>query len=551
MAEYAASHEAMPTPGTARSLSSKSRARLAGHVLSVRPAPLMIAAGLALVGLTAATIGILAVGLGEQHAAREARVQMALAESERLRVSLHERDRSLDLRAGLAPAALTRGLSNGRDTAAAMLSPALGARRVPETISLPPIEPAARTETVTIAMPRGGTLMGVLLDAGADQTEASALIDALRPVLDPRRLQAGQPVKMTFLSRPEPSTRPAIAVRAGFAPYPQIVSTNADTGMTWPTTTDLMELRIKTAIDQQVLIRRVEDASYEARTVPLQLDERLVRVQGTIESSLFASAHDLGVPDRVIIDLVQILAYSIDFQREIRRGDAFELLYSTYLDAQTGEAKPGRIHYASITNGGKTRTLFRFEDGEGRADYFDANGQSVKQFLMRTPVNAVRISSRFGRRFHPIQKRWKAHQGVDFAAPTGTKIYAAGTGTITFAGKASGYGNLIKIQHSNGYETRYGHMSRMASGIRKGAKVSQGQVIGYVGATGWATGPHLHYEVRASGNPVDPLSVKVPTGRTLAGTELAAFRTKRDAIIDQKLALAPVTTTQTAKLSVN
>jgi murein DD-endopeptidase MepM/ murein hydrolase activator NlpD len=155
-------------------------------------------------------------------------------------------------------------------------------------------------------------------------------------------------------------------------------------------------------------------------------------------------------------------------------------------------------------------------------------GKSAKKFLMRTPVDAVRISSRFGRRYHPIKKRWKAHNGVDFAAPTGTRIYAGGDGTVTYAGWATGYGRLVKIRHANGYETRYGHMSGFARGIRRGKRVRQGQLIGRVGATGWATGPHLHYEVRIKGSPKDPLRLRVPTGRELKGKELERFKRSLD-----------------------
>ncbi len=398
-------------------------------------------------------------------------------------------------------------------------------------------EPKAKIETFSVALKAGDTLMKTLLDAGADRTSAHQAIKAMTPTLNPRRLQPGQNVHVILLRTPK-DRNPLAPIQASLTNAPD-----------WPMETRLIGMRMKSDINKEVAVRVDDNGDFIAEEIVHQLEQRMTRVKGSIRSSLFGAARELGVPDRVIIEFVRILQYSVDFQREIRQGDTFEILYTEYIDDRGNPLKVGDILFASMTNSGKTQNLYRFETpDDGTVDYFDESGNSIRKFLMRTPVDAARISSRFGRRFHPIHKRWKAHNGVDFAAPTGTKIYAAGNGTITHAGNARGYGNLIKIRHSNGYETRYGHLSRIARGIKKGTRVTQGQVIGYVGTTGWSTGPHLHYEVRKQGTPVNPLSIKVPTGRRLEGSVLTAFKQSMESISERKTAARLVTETRTASV---
>jgi murein DD-endopeptidase MepM/ murein hydrolase activator NlpD len=204
------------------------------------------------------------------------------------------------------------------------------------------------------------------------------------------------------------------------------------------------------------------------------------------------------------------------------------MLYETFEDERGQQVKTGTILMATMDGAALTKTFYRFRPSDdGNVDYFDAAGQSVKKFLMKTPINGARLSSSFGNRKHPVLGYNKLHKGTDFAAPTGTPIYAAGNGKLVKYGPNGTYGNFAKIEHANGYQTAYAHMSRFAKGVSNGAFVKQGQVIGYVGTTGRSTGPHLHYEVYINNKPVNAMSLKLPTGRTLSGAQLEAFKAEK------------------------
>lgn len=380
-------------------------------------------------------------------------------------------------------------------------------------------------ETQTLSMERGETLMQVLVGAGAAPQDTAAAIRALSSHYNPRRLRPDQAITVTLR---KPRTPNALF---DFLLNP--LEREADRVVR------ILGLKIQTDVDRHVVVKQDGNGAFMGAEVVTPLTRELARARGAIESSLYGSARNTGVPDAVILDFIKLYTYSIDFQREIHPGDTFEVAYERFFDDKGQEVKTGSILFASLAHGKKARNLFRYKLSTGGTDYFDELGKSARKFLMRTPVDAVRISSRFGRRYHPIKKRWKRHNGVDFAAPTGTRIYAGGDGTVSYAGWARGYGRLVKIRHANGYETRYGHMSRFARGIRRGKRVRQGQLIGRVGATGWATGPHLHYEVRIHGKPKNPLRLRVPTGRNLAGKELERFKRTLDDT-RAKLAAAPV-----------
>lgn len=245
---------------------------------------------------------------------------------------------------------------------------------------------------------------------------------------------------------------------------------------------------------------------------------------GTIDSSLFAATNSAGMPYRLTHDMASIFAYDIDFARDLREGDSFEIVYEKrMLDDQVMDT--GRILAARFTNKGKTHTAIRYTDKQGHTSYYNSDGSSNRRAFIRTPVDFSRISSRFnpGRK-HPILNRIRAHKGVDYAAPTGTPIKATGNGKVTFVGNKNGYGKTVIIQHGNTYRTLYGHMNGYAKGLRNGSQVTQGQVIGYVGMTGLATGPHLHYEFHVNGKHVDPLSHKLPTADPVHRSEMARFQ---------------------------
>ena len=254
--------------------------------------------------------------------------------------------------------------------------------------------------------------------------------------------------------------------------------------------------------------------------------------------SVYETALRQQVPRPVIDDLIRIYSYDVDFQRRVQPGDSFELLFAGE-DEAGGETKTD-VLFASLTIGGETKRYYRFQTpDDGVVDYYDETGKSAKKFLVRKPMAAGMMRSGYGWRRHPILGYAKMHTGVDWAAPRGTPIYASGNGIVAIAGWESGYGKYVRIRHTNGYETAYGHMSAFARGIQPGTRVRQGQIIGYVGSTGLSTGPHLHYEILVNNRFVDPMRIKLPRGRVLDGPTLADFENERDRADDMMNRTAP------------
>ncbi len=248
---------------------------------------------------------------------------------------------------------------------------------------------------------------------------------------------------------------------------------------------------------------------FTSRQRALSDSPRLVYKTATIDSSLFAATDGAGIPDAIALQLARIFGTDIDFHVDLRKGDRFSVVYEMLYDS--GERiGPGRVLAAQFVNAGHTYQAVLFKDDTGEDAYYSLDGSSLAKAFLRSPVQFSRISSGFGRRIHPIFKNWRRHTGVDFAAPEGTPVVASADGQIVSAGRLGGYGNAILIRHGGGITTLYGHLSRFASGTRAGARVQQGQVIGYVGHTGWATGPHLHYEFRIAGVYEDPMRVALP-----------------------------------------
>jgi murein DD-endopeptidase MepM/ murein hydrolase activator NlpD len=242
------------------------------------------------------------------------------------------------------------------------------------------------------------------------------------------------------------------------------------------------------------------------------------------------------------VQMIHMFSYEVDFQRDLRPGNSFEVLYSFYYTPNGKPAKNGEVSYASIHLADRTVTLYRYQpNGETTADYLNAKGQSARSMLMKTPVDGARISSGFGMRFHPVLGYTRMHKGIDFAVPTGTPVMAAGGGTIKKEGWEGGYGNFVLLDHGNSYATAYGHLSRFAPGVHIGSHVRQGQVIAFSGATGLATGPHLHYEILINGKQVNPATVKVARGRILSGHELVKYEEQR-LRVDNELAGMPLET---------
>ena len=286
--------------------------------------------------------------------------------------------------------------------------------------------------------------------------------------------------------------------------------------------------------DQYLQVTRQANA-FTAQELKIAATVQHIYKSGTIRSSLYGATDAAGIPDAIANQMARIFSTDIDFHIDLRKNDRFSVVYEMLY--HEGEyLRPGRVLSAEFTNNGKTFEAYLFTDGEGSDGYYSAEGQNRAKSFLRSALAFSRVSSGFGGRFHPLLKNWRQHTGVDFAAPRGTPIWATADGTVEFAGVKGGYGNMIEIRHSGGITTLYGHMSGFASSVRRGTRVSQGQTIGYVGATGWATGPHLHYEFKVSGIHQDPLRVALPKAEPLAQKYIASFR-QSAALQGEQLAL--------------
>ena len=258
----------------------------------------------------------------------------------------------------------------------------------------------------------------------------------------------------------------------------------------------------------------------------LQLYKKEVVVKNIIKNNLYSSAVEVGVEPNIIVEFARIYGFEVDFQRDIRKGDWFEIFYEKFEDDNNKVRDTGKIIYASMYVNGEEINLYNFKD-KNNEEYYDIKGKSITKSLMKTPINGARLSSSYGMRKHPILGYNKMHKGTDFAAPSGTPIMASGSGTITRARWCGGGGNCVKIKHNSTYETIYAHMKAFAKGIKEGRKIKQGQIIGYVGSTGMSTGPHLHYEVVVNGKKVNSQRLKLPSGKILKGEVREKFELKR------------------------
>ena len=372
------------------------------------------------------------------------------------------------------------------------------------------------SEMKRVSVLRNETLSGVLDRIGAPRNEANGAVFAASQFVDLRGMRPGDDVTAWLGTDAEGAVR-------------------------------LMGLSLRPEAETQVLVSRGLDGTWTSHELKAKLSPGISYISGDVDQSIYQTASQLGAADQQIVDYAEIFGYDIDFQREVRTGDRFGMLYETYEDERGQQVKTGSILMATMDGAALSKTFYRFTPSDdGQVEYFDDSGQSVKKFLMKTPINGARLSSSFGNRKHPVLGYTKLHKGTDFAAPTGTPIYAAGNGKLVTYGPNGTYGNFAKIQHANGYQTAYAHMSRFAKGVSKGSFVKQGQIIGYVGTTGRSTGPHLHYEVYVNNKPVNAMTLKLPTGRTLSGAQLEAFKAEkaridglRDAeLMDQQMVAA-------------
>lgn len=368
---------------------------------------------------------------------------------------------------------------------------------------------------------KGDTLAGLLMRSGASRADAASAIEAAKEHFDPRRFRQGQIVKVSYKTDPD-----------------SLISDHLTPG-------DFQGFSIQPDVETELKIARAIDGEFRAWKLERELTTHPVRAEGVITSSLYVAGKNAGLTNSALAELIRAYSWDVDFQRDIRKGDSFEVMYDQVRDDEGKVIKSNVIHYAKLILSGKPSIIYRFKSKDGHTNYYNEKGHSAQKALMRTPIDGARLSSGFGRRKHPILGYTKMHKGVDFAAPSGTPIYAAGNGTVTYAGRKGGYGNYIRIRHNGTYSTAYAHLKGFRRGVRKGARVNQGQVIGYVGTTGRSTGPHLHYEILKNNRQANPLRIKMPSGNKLKGEQLTAFLTIKDKLDDQFAAL-PLSTQTTA-----
>ena len=302
----------------------------------------------------------------------------------------------------------------------------------------------------------------------------------------------------------------------------QIIQFNLD-----KTNNKISEFEYQTSNTQKIFLKRnIESGKFKEEILLIKLDKKIVYKENIILQSLYKAATDENIPANTIIEFARIYGFQVDFQRDIRKQDKFQIMYEIFLNEKNEIVETGEILFANLKLSGQDNSLYYF-DKDGSEGHYDKNGKSVKKALMKTPINGARLSSPFGMRKHPIDGFNKMHRGTDFAAPMGTPIMASGDGVVKKAGWCGGGGNCVKIKHNSTYQTIYAHMSKFARGIKTGVRVKQGQTIGYVGSTGKSTGPHLHYEVIVNGKKVNSQKLKLPSGKILKGKERKIFETKK------------------------
>jgi len=294
---------------------------------------------------------------------------------------------------------------------------------------------------------------------------------------------------------------------------------------------ELLTLRYFFGNEELFLMEKTDD-EFKMSEQPVELDTRIHMKSGEITSSLFAATDHAGIPNNIAMQLTEIFASEIDFYRDLRQGDRFTIVYETFANDNGKRTKTGRVLAAEFVNKGKSHQAIYFKASNGADGYYTPEGESLRKAFLLSPLAFSRVTSGFTHaRYHPILKEWRAHKGIDYAAPTGTPVRATANGIIAFSGSQKGYGNLVVLKHNGKFESAYGHLSRFASGMGKGKRVNQGDVIGYVGSTGMATGPHLHYELRVDGVQRDPAKVVLPSAPPIAKRDLNNFQKETHALV--------------------
>ena len=376
----------------------------------------------------------------------------------------------------------------------------------PQTAEIAEPSAESRPLAVEVAVHNGDTLLDLLRSSGISKNDARDIIASVAAVYDPKKLDVGKNVLVQFSKELDEEGNPVVK-----------------------------SISMPVSNTSTVEVERNYKEQFAAKKIDVPTERKLAHAGGVINSSIYQTCVDNGLPAPLLNELISAYSYDVDFQREVKQGDSMDVLFERIQTKEGEQVGHGNIVFAELGLGDRTLKIYRYVDKSGNPDYYNAKGESVRKALLRTPVNGAKITSGFGMRNHPLLGYTRMHRGVDFGAPIGTPIYAAGDGTVEFVGPKAGYGNYVRIKHNGQYSSAYAHISRFASGVAPGRKVKQGQIIAYVGMTGMATGPHLHYEILANNEQVNPANVKFKTGNVLQGKELLAFR-KTMAQVEQQLA---------------
>lgn len=382
----------------------------------------------------------------------------------------------------------------------------------------------------------GDTLLKILLDLDANEPDVFNVLSEMRKVYNPREIKVGDKFIIKYqvqlkYSDKETEDSKEKPQQDKSQDKSQEKSDLKSTNKTNRQVT-IQNITFSPSAELEILITSTKNSdgsySYKSTKTEKKLTKQIVKYFVTIQNSLYVDGTEAGISPNIMINMINLYSFDVDFQRDIREGDKFEVLFESFYDDKGNRIKDGNVLFASLDLQQKRTIGMYLNTADKRNEYFDAKGNSVRKSLLRTPINGARISSGFGRRRHPVLGYTKMHKGIDFAAPSGTPIFAAGSGTISYYGRKGGYGNFVQIRHNSEYSTAYGHASRFVKRLRVGSKVKQGDVVAYVGSTGRSTGPHLHYEIMFKGQAVNPSKVKSTSGLKLAGKELRKFLSAKE-----------------------
>ncbi len=370
----------------------------------------------------------------------------------------------------------------------------------------------------------GDNFSKILTEIGINNEDASSIINLTEQYLDTKSLAINDIIKFNVRislgynkNNNNPNQEdPNLSVKKSQTQNPKLA-------------VKIEKITINPNYEREIIIEESPDGKYQAKENKIKIDKKIVKYYGKINNGMFSDGVEAGISPTAMMQMINLYSYDIDFQRDIKSQDKFEMLIESFYNQEGKKIKDGNVLYSSISLQNKRVETYLHEI-DGRNEYFDSKGNSIRKSLLKTPINGARVSSGFGFRRHPILGYSKMHKGTDFAAITGTPILAAGNGLVVFAGKKGGYGNYIEIKHNKEYSTAYAHANNFSKKIKKGIKVQQGEVIAYVGSTGRSTGPHLHFELIHKGQQINPSSVKSMSGIRLAGKELLKFNKRKQEI---------------------